>query len=201
MNVNKLELRQMQDYARKIGVKFRYDPLINPRLDGSKGPLSFRLTPEEVVAGDMRDEKRKHEWKQFYEYSSEALDSESLYPCGAGRSSFVIDPYGNLSVCMIARKPSYDLNKGSFSKGWNEFIPREILNLKHPLDGECAKCIYAHVCDYCPGWAQLERGEAVSGRPIEFLCQITRQRLKAFGLKRRYVYERKFKESLSKAFS
>jgi len=194
MNVNKLELGQMQDYARKIGVKFRYDPLINPRLDGSKEPLSFRLTPEEVVASDMADEKRKHEWKQLYEYSLEALNSESLYPCGAGRSSFVIDPYGNLSVCMIARKPSYDLNKGSFSKGWNEFIPREILGLKHPIEGECVRCSYANVCDYCPGWAQLEWGEAESVRPIEFLCQITRQRLKAFDLNKNMIQENYKKE-------
>jgi MoaA/NifB/PqqE/SkfB family radical SAM enzyme len=64
MTVNQEELQTMKKYAEDLGVSFRFDPLVNPRLDGSKGPCNFRLSPEEVLRLDLNDEKRKKEKKK-----------------------------------------------------------------------------------------------------------------------------------------
>ena len=38
-----------------LGLEFRFDAMISPRLDGSQDPLALRLPPEEVVALDVQD--------------------------------------------------------------------------------------------------------------------------------------------------
>ena len=58
MTINLGEIQRMKEYADDLGVSFRYDPLVNPRLDGSKRPCNVRLSPEEVVRLDLNDENR-----------------------------------------------------------------------------------------------------------------------------------------------
>ena len=41
----------MKALAASLGVQFRFDPILNPALDGSARPTYLRLTPEEVVGG------------------------------------------------------------------------------------------------------------------------------------------------------
>jgi hypothetical protein len=49
MTLNRNELSDIKEYAEGLGVKFRFDPILNPKLDGSKTPCNFRLSPEEVL--------------------------------------------------------------------------------------------------------------------------------------------------------
>ncbi len=103
MTVNQEEIHQMKAYAHDLGVSFRFDPLLNARLDGSKSPCHFRLSPEEVVRLDLNDEKRIKEWQKLYDKSKGLFPNDRLFLCGAGVSTFHIDPYGRMSVCIDAR--------------------------------------------------------------------------------------------------
>jgi hypothetical protein len=49
----------------ELGVRFKFDSMINPRIDCSQSPLDVRLAPEECVALDLADPKRSDEWIQF----------------------------------------------------------------------------------------------------------------------------------------
>jgi len=177
MTLNHDEIFQVKAYAEELGVKFRFDPVLNPRLDGSKKPCSFRLSPEEVIRLDLADEERVKEWQEFCKKFIGPHPSDKLYNCGAGVSSFHVDPYGQMSACEMTRFQSYDLRRGSFREGWDEFIP-QTLNLKPAGDYACGRCELIALCGQCPGWAWLEHANPEA--PVEYLCQIAHLRAEAF---------------------
>lgn len=180
MTLNHDEFFQIREYAEELGVKFRFDPILNPRLDGSKTPCNFRLSPDEVVKLDLGDEIRVKEWREFYEKFAGPFQSDGLFTCGAGVSTFHIDPYGRLSACEMARFQQHDLRCGSFKEGWYQSVP-EFLTLKPMGDYKCGQCDLISLCDQCPGWAWLENGnpEAL----VEYLCRIAHLRAEEFKTK------------------
>ena len=124
---NQHEIYEMKRFAEeRFGLEFKFDAMINPRLDCSQSPLSVRLTPAEVVELDFMHPERAAEWKQFanrFNHADIQPDTaDNLYVCGAGINSFAIDPYGRLSVCILSSAHSYNLRKGSFKEGWHNFL-------------------------------------------------------------------------------
>jgi MoaA/NifB/PqqE/SkfB family radical SAM enzyme len=67
MTLNQAELGEMRALARILGVEFRYDPVLNVRLDGGRSPQEFRIPAEDVVALDLADEQRMQGWRDFQE--------------------------------------------------------------------------------------------------------------------------------------
>lgn len=181
MTINQEEIGRMRAYTDKLGVSFRFDPLINSRLDGSKGPCRFRLSPEEVVKLDLDDEKRTKEWQKQYSKYRMLFPSDKLFVCGAGVSTFHIDPYGRLSVCIMSRFENYDLRHGLFEEGWSEFIP-QVLAMKSEGDYKCSDCEFIALCDQCPGWAWVENDHP--GKRVEHLCRVTHRRAEVFDLRK-----------------
>lgn len=174
---NKHEIFNMKGFAKKLGVDFRFDFLINPRIDGGKEPCKTRLTPEEGVSMEMADEEVRREWeKAFIEENIEQdLDPDLQFSCGAGQNLFNIDSRGNLQICNMVRFINYDLKHGTFKESWNRFP--EILSRKKNGKNKCSTCSLAHLCNICPGWSMMEHGneEAL----VEYVCEITHLRAKA----------------------
>ncbi len=181
MNLNYDELWKMKEYAERLGVNFRFDTDINQRIDGSKNPANLRLSPEEVLRLDLADEKRVELWREVCEKLIRPPQSDNLFICGAGVFSCHIDPYGQMSVCMISQFQSYDLRCGSFEEGWHQAIP-EFLTLKPEEDYPCGKCELISLCGQCPGWAWLENGNLEA--PVEYLCRIAYLRAAEFNTKK-----------------
>ncbi|GAH18517.1 unnamed protein product, partial [marine sediment metagenome] len=159
MTINKHELWEIREYAENLGVQFTFDAAINPKLDGSKEPCQLRVTPQEVVKLDLADEKRTKAWREFCQRLRSRVKSDRLYVCGAGQTSFHIDPYGELTICGMSRDPSYNLPQGSFRDGWCDFIAR-IREQRPKTDYQCGKCDLLPLCGQCPGWAKLENGNS-----------------------------------------
>ena len=61
ITLNQHEMGPMQALCDELGVRFRYDPDINPRIDGSRENLRYRLSPEQVVALDRQTPPRARE--------------------------------------------------------------------------------------------------------------------------------------------
>lgn len=176
------ELQAMKDFAEDLGVDFRFDPMINPRIDGSRQPTSYRLLPEQVVSLDWGDERRRGSWREFFDRQWGRVPvSQGRYLCGAGISAFHIDSYGRLSLCLLARNPQYDLREGTFREGW-QFL-REVRELPVSHAMPCGACQLRPVCDQCPGWSQVEFGDDET--PVEFVCQVTHLRARMFAPDRR----------------
>ena len=71
----------------------------------------------------------------------------TAYPCAAGQTGFHIDAAGRLQLCMMERRWSYDLARGSFRQGWEEALPRILGRPAAPNDP----------CRQCPDWRKATR--------------------------------------------
>jgi radical SAM protein with 4Fe4S-binding SPASM domain len=174
LQANRHELDAMRLYAKRLGVRYRFDGVVFPRLDGSQMPAAQRLSPAEVVALDRQYPERQQEFDQLYRRCAGApVRSEYVFSCGAGYRSFHADSAGRLSVCMLARRPAYNLLDGSFQEGWEEFLGAA-LRKKRTLDTPCRTCSVGALCTQCPGWSQLVHGNDET--PVEYVCELGRLR-------------------------
>lgn len=56
--INKHEVFAMKRFAEEdLGLEFKFDGLMNPRLDCSQSPLAVRLSPQDVVALDLHSRR------------------------------------------------------------------------------------------------------------------------------------------------
>jgi radical SAM protein with 4Fe4S-binding SPASM domain len=184
ITINKKEIWEMKEYVEKdLGLEFRFDAIINPRIDCSQNPLSVRLSPQEVIELDLKDPKRIGEWGKFCEKFNGPVHSpehaDELYHCGGGINSFAVDPYGMLRVCALSCDDAYDLRKGGFRDGWEDFLLK-VRKKKISRQTKCISCEIKAMCGMCPANAQLENRDAEE--PVDFLCQVAHLRAKALGI-------------------
>lgn len=180
MTLNVHELDGMKAFAESLGVGFRFDPVINACIDGGGGCIQYRLPAEDVVALDVNDPRRLGEWGEFWDLARERRGNpEMLYQCGGGIHSYHIDPYGQLSICMMSRSNQYDLYHGIFREGWDVFLRQERFR-SDVLNHTCANCALISLCGQCPGVAEMESGDPA--KPVPYLCEIAHQRAQAFGI-------------------
>jgi len=181
---NKHEVYEMKRLAEEeFHTEFKFDPLINPRIDCSQSPLAVRLSPEEVVALDYFDFRRKQEYKRLLDHEqaappAENPDSGHRYFCGGGMSGCAVDPTGRMSICVISHQQGYDIRGGNFREGWEGRL-REIRNQKSAQQTICTHCRIRSVCGMCPANGELENGDPES--PVDFLCQVAHLRAYALG--------------------
>jgi radical SAM protein with 4Fe4S-binding SPASM domain len=166
-----------------LGLEFRFDATINPRVDSSTAPLGLRLSPSEVVALDLMEPNRRNEWVRFCEHFNRPVHPSDkgveLYACGGSRNAFAIDAFGRLGTCVLWHGETYDLRNGTFKEGWEEFL-LNVSRVKMRRDTKCLSCGLRSMCGMCPANGVLECGHAEE--PVDFLCQVAHLRAYAFGI-------------------
>jgi radical SAM protein with 4Fe4S-binding SPASM domain len=180
--VNKHEVLAMKQFAEELGVEFKFDSLVNPRIDCSQSPLAVRLSPEEVVALDLHSPGMAAEYRQLAQRdmgcSAHVEIGETVYSCGGGMKSFAVDPFGRMSVCVLSHRDSYDLRTGSVKEGWENFL-LAVRNRKRTRISKCVHCKLQSLCSMCPANGELESGDAET--PVDFLCEVAHLRALALG--------------------
>jgi radical SAM protein with 4Fe4S-binding SPASM domain len=178
LTVNVHEVWDIKRLAEEeLGVPFAFDALVNPRLDCSQSPLGVRLLPEQVVALDLADPRRREELRSLGERSMRvfgALEGNRLYRCGAGAHSLAVDPEGRMGLCVLAWPSSpYDLRHGSVREGW-ERVLGELRQRPATRVTKCSTCHLVGLCGMCPANGELECGDAET--PVDFLCRVAHLR-------------------------
>ena len=177
VSINKHELPAMRQMAADRGVEFKFDAMINPRIDCSSSPLAVRLTPTEIVELDLEDAEHVSEWKRLARDFGPPVyvegESRPLYDCGGGISTFAVDPYGELSICVLSHKDSYNVRDGNFKEGWDDYI-WGVRSRKITRPTKCTGCKLKSMCGNCAANAELETGDNES--PVDFLCQVAHLR-------------------------
>jgi radical SAM protein with 4Fe4S-binding SPASM domain len=171
---NRGEVADMKEWARRLGLAYRFDTLLTPRLDGSTHNLSSSLSPQEALELDLADADRMGMWREVIQKdAARHVAGDRMYACGAGQRSFHVDAYGQLSACGLARRPAYDLTAGSFREGWRDFlaVARQARRLR---TSACATCEIGVLCSQCPGWSQLVHGDSES--VVEYVCELAHLR-------------------------
>jgi radical SAM protein with 4Fe4S-binding SPASM domain len=179
VSLNKHEIGEMKRFAEGLGVRFKFDGMINPRIDCSRSPIDVRLHPWEIVKMDLEDPERVGEWKQFAErFNRPALAElgDEVYHCGGGVSGFAIDPEGKMSICVLSHFDTFDLRRGSLREGWEQFL-RQVRGKKITRVTKCTACAIKPMCGMCPANGELENGDPES--PVDFLCHVAHLRAHA----------------------
>jgi radical SAM protein with 4Fe4S-binding SPASM domain len=164
--LNYHELNKIKQYVEGLGIEFKPNTMIYPRLDGSLEPCRFRLSPEEIITLNNTDGDCD---EQIMTEEEAPLPTDNLFRCAAGISSFHINPYGELIFCTFMRKPSFDLKKGSFKEGFYSLYP-EIRSAMYQTDSKCRDCEIFYLCSQCPALAELENGN--QEKPIDYFCNL-----------------------------
>lgn len=155
--------------------------------------LKQRLLPSQVLEIDQPDFSYEDWAEQNSAGCANPKPGEHLFAdCINNRRAFHLDPYGSLSFCSYIKDPAlrYDLEKGTFKKGWEEFIPVLAGKVKAPKEykNNCGSCGLRNDCRWCASYAYLEHGRF--GAKIDYLCRVARAkaRLKRDWLKNHSAY-------------
>jgi len=175
MTLNRHELPDIERMAEELGVEFRFDPAIFPRLDGDRAPIRLRIPAEEAVEKELADEVRLRRWRDYFRRRRDLAATDALYQCGAGLTYFHIDPYGNLRPCLMINEPAHDLRNGSFLTGWRDVMPR-IRQRKARANHPCNACEKRVLCGFCPAFFALENGAADDRS--EYVCEMGHARFR-----------------------
>jgi len=174
---NHHEVEQMEAYARGLGLEFRFDSSLNPRVDcGANRNSELQLSPERALELDLGNSDRLEDLRRFCErFTSPGVerDTEHVYNCGAGQSSFTVDPYGRLQMCQLSRRSFHDVKAGRFVDGWHGLFPKLRARTWQTND-LCRRCNLLPLCGSCPGAAEMETGDPESIVPG--FCELTHLR-------------------------
>lgn len=173
MTLNRHEFFDIEDMAKKFGIKFRFDAAIFPCLNGDKSPLSLRVSPKDAIEKEFSDVYRVKQWEKYFQRTNGQSLSDRLYNCGAGVTGFHIDPYGNLKPCLMVKNITCNLSNNTFWAGWSNSISR-VRDKKAGNVYNCNQCKKRHLCGFCPAFFELENGaEDVRS---EYLCAMGKHR-------------------------
>jgi radical SAM protein with 4Fe4S-binding SPASM domain len=180
-SINRHEVIAMKEFAeQELGVEFKFDSLINPRIDCSQAPLAVRLSPEEVVALDMHWPKvaAEHRGNLKREIAAASQVRTGVYSCGGGLKSFAVDPYGCMSICVLSHQDTYNIREGGVREGWEHFL-LSVRQKERQRPSKCSTCRIRSVCSMCPASGELENGDPES--PVDFLCEVAHLRAMVLG--------------------
>jgi radical SAM protein with 4Fe4S-binding SPASM domain len=173
MTLNSHDLFSIEEVARAMGVKFRFDAAIFPCIDGDKSALDLRVPPRDAIEKEFSDPERLRLWERYFEDVRDQAPTDDLYTCGAGLTGFHIDPYGSLLPCLMSRDINFDLVKGNFLMGW-ENISSRVRDLKAGKSFRCNSCEKRFLCGFCPPFFEQENGSTAIRS--EYLCEMGHHR-------------------------
>jgi len=183
-SINKHEVFAMKQFAEEeIGVDFKFEGQINPRIDCSQSPLAVRLTPEEVVALDLQAPKGLSEYRRLAKRDLESppnlAHADTVYFCGGGMKAFAINAYGEMGICVISQQETFDIRQLGLKHAWEHSL-YEVRVRKRTRVTKCVECRIQSLCGMCPANGEMENGDRES--PVEFLCHIAHLRAATIGV-------------------
>jgi radical SAM protein with 4Fe4S-binding SPASM domain len=156
--------------------------MINPRIDCSSSPLAVRLSPADIVGMDLDDPQRVSEWRRLaVEYAPPLPvegETKQLYECGGGVNSFAIDPYGDMTICVLSHMDKYNVRDGSVREGWDHFL-YGVRTRPAKRVTKCTSCALKSMCGSCAATNELEN-DGDAEEPVDFLCKTAHLRAAAF---------------------
>ena len=182
-SINKHEVVAMRRFAEdELGVEFKMDGQVNPRIDCSQSPLAVRLTPEEVVALDMSAPKGASEYRRLANHDLEnppnLAQIDTVYHCGGGMSGFAINAYGEMGICVISQQETFSVREVGVAKVWEGSL-LQLRSRKRTRATKCNQCRIQSLCGMCPANGEMESGDRES--PVEFLCHVAHLRAATVG--------------------
>ena len=174
MTLNAHELDAMRGLAEERGLDFRFDGAIFPCLpsSGVADPVTLRLSAEALVQAEMSQEKSRIGWVERYRRMQQKEESDALYGCQAGQTSFYVDPKGVLSPCLMTVDYRYKKRGRTFQEVWDADLGR--LRDRKRTRSTCMDGEMRGACNHCPAFNYLETGD--EEEESQYLRDLTRLR-------------------------
>lgn len=176
MTINRPELDDIAAIAERYGLAFRYDPIITAKMNGDRSPLRYRLSPAEVLEIDLTHSDTARAWEERCSTPDELLPPDNVFTCGAGKTSFHIDPYGGLHGCLMTRSIGFSLREMPFREAFERILPA--LGGARREGSRCNGCDTHDTCGRCPGFTEWETGDHHAH--ADYLCTIGTLRKEIF---------------------
>ena len=157
MEKNKHEFDEMKAWVKELKCDFRYDAVINGRLNGDMTPAGCRILPEEVARLHFLNSSDKAEvLRRTSSPEAKLPPKKALFECGAGMMTLHVDAQGKAHPCMLWRHDPYDLLTKPLDDQWQRHV--QAIRKRPPPAGECTSCKDRALCSYCPPLALIETG-------------------------------------------
>ena len=156
-HLNQDELWGVWEIAKEYGASIAFDPVITPRDDGDKGPLGMAATKEFLVRF-FSDEFKEIRYGRDV---TKRDDSVVRTNCGTGRTSFTIDPYGNIFPCVQWRRKWANIKEvDSLTEIWktSEVLQHVRWAAVQITQTTLKEKESGAFCSFCPGVAELQTG-------------------------------------------
>lgn len=177
---NEPQVEAMFALADRLGLKLMIDPVVTPRDDGGREPLSLSATAAGVERlFRLLDERRRARGADGFTAEPEVGRHQDtglgaapgLKNCGTGSSTLAVDPFGNVYPCIQWRRAVGNLHQRSIRDIWGgspELEEIRALNLEagRRID---KKGPLGRGAGFCLGLA-----EELTGDPLGFYPQAER---------------------------
>jgi radical SAM protein with 4Fe4S-binding SPASM domain len=181
-SINKHEVVAMRQFAEEeLGVEFKFDAQINPRIDCSQSPLAVRLTPEEAVALDMSSPRGVADYRRLAQKDSQAprdSKNDTVYICGGGINSFAVNAYGEMGICVISQQDTFRVQEIGLRRVWEESL-LQLRSRKRTQATKCVECRIQSLCGMCPANGEMENGDKEI--PVDFIFNVAHLRAAVIG--------------------
>lgn len=174
MTANRAEFPAIEALAASLGLPFRMDVAILPRLNGDAAPPALRVPPEEAVRIEFSNPARRQKWARYLEQACKMPPTNARYTCKAGRTDFHLDPYGKLRPCVMFPGGGFDARTLSFAEAWRQ-VSALVKKATISVDLSCRSCNNHALSSSCSAVEQLETG--FSERCSDYLCELGRVRM------------------------
>jgi radical SAM protein with 4Fe4S-binding SPASM domain len=156
---NQWEVLDMERIANDMGARIQFDTVITPRDDGDKDPVDLMAT-DDFLEKFWSDDAYRTARKEPVPVPRSDGPGEAV--CGVGRSSFAIDPYGNIYPCVQLRRKWGNIKELASLRDLWRSSPVLIQVRKEAV--EIAQQTLKQVsngdqCGFCMGVAELQMGD------------------------------------------
>ena len=155
---NENEIALMYSLVDRLGIPLRFDPEVTAKDDGDQSPLSISPSSE-GLANLLKIEQNRVEQSHPKEVAQPPMYPKTDRHCGAGSSTMILDPFGNVYPCVQWREKIGNLHNSSVEDIWTGNAVRGIRDenkkVKEWIDNldESERPI-----NFCPGVAKEKTG-------------------------------------------
>src|SRR2546426_3100771 len=159
---NQEEVLDMYRLAQDLGVNIMFDPVITPRDDGDKDPLTLMAT-DDFLRRYWADDAYAGARQQPVPVPRSDAPGEAV--CGTGRSALAIDPYGNIYPCVQWRRKAGNIRElSSLKEMWHTSpvlieVRRSAVEMADRLREQHESGGSGGFCNFCLGVADLQTGD------------------------------------------
>jgi MoaA/NifB/PqqE/SkfB family radical SAM enzyme len=165
---NQDEVLDMHRLARDLGATIAFDPVLTPRDDGDRDPLRL-MASDEFLAKYWGDDAYAEARREPVPLERRDAPGEAV--CGTGRSSFTIDPYGNIYPCVQWRRRVANIKEiAGLKEVW--FSSPVLLEVRRAAVEMADRLREQHraggsggFCNFCLGVADLQTGDPTAYYP------------------------------------